>query len=310
MIWKFTLICFALMMMVAARADELTQADKEELRERLKAIQQGTKLMQDKRFKSAMDAFNSAMQSEDAALELYLKCVEQADFIDLQKKGQEFRDWKRDNENRLKSQPFRQALRHQLRWLSLTMRAAARPEEINKLGPEAQEIVRGIVTNAEKLEGQNALLSSPVLGSVFARCFKLTDLPLKQWPSSPMEVAAIYDQLVLPPLRSKAKVGELSAAWDLRIQTESAMAEYFSGGNRRENSEVALVKFRATTLPNLQWSKEIDLFRNGDQRGAAIRMLTHIEGNMNHSKAPNWIEEFQTLVNPEGAVKSPNATAP
>jgi len=282
-------------------ADPLTQADLEELRERLKAIQAGTQLMQDKRFKAAVDAFQSALKSEDAAMDLYLKCVEQADFIDLEKKGQEFRDWKRDNEAHLKSAEFRQALRHQLQWLSLTMRAAARPEDVQKLAPEAQEAVRAIVQNASKLEGQGAILSRSVLESVYARCYKLGDLPLKNWPTSPMQVTAIYDQLILPPLRKPSSIAALSEAWDLRMQTEAAMIEYFSGDRKRDSPAAAMAKFHSTTLPNLQWRKQIDLFQSGDQRAAALRMLTHINENMTHNNASTWIEEFQSLVNPEAA---------
>ena len=66
-------------------ADPLTQADREELRERLKAIQEGAEAHQEKRFASAVEDFRSALQNEDAAMALYLKCVEQADFIDQQK---------------------------------------------------------------------------------------------------------------------------------------------------------------------------------------------------------------------------------
>lgn len=292
------LVCL-LIAPAALRADPLTQADLEELRERLKAIQAGTKLMQDKRFKAAMDAFQSAMQSDDSAMDLYLKCVEQADFIDLEKKGQEFRDWKRDHEAHLKSAEFRQALRHQLRWLSLTMRAAARPEEVKKLAPEAQEALRSIVQNAAQLEGQGSVLSRSVLETVFARCYKLGDLPLESWPTSPLQVAAIYDQLILPPLRKPDAIAALGEAWDMRLQTEAAMVEFFSADRRGESKVAEIAKFRSTTLPNLQWQKQLDLFRNGDQRGAALRMLAHINDNMTHSNAPTWIEEFQTLVNPD-----------
>lgn len=84
-------------------ADPLTQADLEELRERLKAIQEGAQSFQEKRFESAADDFRAALQNEDAAMALYLKCVEKVDFIEQQKKGQDFRDWKRDNEGRLKN---------------------------------------------------------------------------------------------------------------------------------------------------------------------------------------------------------------
>jgi hypothetical protein len=293
-------------------ADPLTNADREELRERLKAIQEGALAHQDQRFKKAADDFRAALQSEDAALELYLKCVELADFTEQQKKGQDFRNWKRDNEERLKRPEFRQALRFQLNWLALTMRAAARPAEIHKLSPEAMEALRAIFANAKSLAGQGELLSRPVLNSVFARAYKIGDLELKSWPESPLQVAAIFEQIILPPLRRPDSIAALSSAWDARIQMELAKAEEFSGGGneanglqRRDPLSPAGEVFRKEQMPQLLWKKQVDLFRSGDQRGAALRMLAHINDYLTNSHAPEWIEEFQGLVSPEPKVASP-----
>jgi len=287
-------------------ADPLTQADREELRERLKAIQEGAQAHQEKRFASAADDFREALQNEDAAMALYLKCVEQADFIEQQKKGQDFRDWKRNNEDRLKNPAFRQALRFQLNWLVLSMRAAARPAEVAKLAPEAQEALRAIFANAKNLSGQRELLSRSVFESVFARTYKVSESKLKNWPSSPLQVAAIFDQIIMPPLRKPDSLPALSAAWDTRIQMEAARVEEFFGGDdepngltRRETVSPEMATFREEVLPQLHWRKQVDLFQCGDQRAAALRMLTHINDNLTTPNAPSWIEEFQQLVNPE-----------
>ena len=108
-----TLLIGLLSCITFASADPLSQADLEELRERLKAIKEGALEHLDTRYKSAVDDYRSALQSEDAALNLFVKCVEKADFTDQQKKSQEFRDWKRREEGRLKNPEFKQALRHQ-----------------------------------------------------------------------------------------------------------------------------------------------------------------------------------------------------
>jgi hypothetical protein len=289
-------------------ADPLTQADREELRERLKAIQEGAQAHQEKRFASAVEDFRAALQNEDAAMALYLKCVEQADFIEQQKRGQDFRDWKRDNEGRLKNPAFRQALRFQLNWLALSMRAAARPAEVAKLAPEAQDALRAIFANAKSLAGQRELLSRSVFDSVFARTYNISESKLKNWPSSPMQVGAIFDQVIMPPLRKPDSLPALSAAWDSRIQMEAARVEEFSGNNdepngltRRETVSPEMATFREEALPQLQWRKQVDLFQCGDQRAAALRMLSHINDNLTNPNAPTWIEEFQQLANPQAS---------
>jgi len=286
-------------------AEPLTQADLEELRERLKAIQEGATAHQDKRFKGAAEDFRSALQDENAALDLYLKCVELVDFTEQQKKGQDFRDWKRENEDRLKNPQFRQALRFQLNWLALTMRAAARPTEIHKLSPEALEALRAIFANAKNIAGQRELLNRPVLDSVYARAYKIGDLELKNWPTSPLQVSAIFEQIILPPLRKPDSITALAAAWDSRIQMELAKVAEFSGPQpeasglqRGEPQSPAELTFRKEQLPELLWKKQVDLFQCGDQRGAALRMLTHINDHITSSHASQWIEQFQQLVSP------------
>ncbi|MFY7817106.1 MAG: hypothetical protein ACOVRB_01950 [Akkermansiaceae bacterium] len=296
-------------------AESLTQADLEELRARLKAIQEGAIDHQEKRFKGAAEDFRAALQDENAALDLYLKCVELVDYTEQQKKGQDFRDWKRENEARLKNPEFRQALRYQLNWLSLTIRAAARPAEIHKLSPDALDALRAIFANAKNIAGQRELLNRPVLDSVYARAYQIGDLELKNWPTSPLQVSAIFDQIILPPLRQPDSIASLSSAWDSRIQMELAKVAEFSGPKpeasglqRSEPQSPAEIAFRKEQLPDLLWKKQVDLFQCGDQRAAALRMLTHINDHMTSSQASAWIEQFQQLVSPSARPAQQNGS--
>jgi hypothetical protein len=61
------------------------------------------------------------------------------------------------------------------------------------------------------------------------------------------------------------------------------------------------------TVPKLQWEMEVDLYNSGDERGAAVRMLAHIEKNIAHPSAREWGEQFKTLLKPKAA---PAPTAP
>jgi hypothetical protein len=40
----------------------------------------------------------------------------------------------------------------------------------------------------------------------------------------------------------------------------------------------------------------MDLFKHGDERGAALRMIDLINKNMAHKDAPKWIEELTSTL--------------
>ena len=302
---KLFIVFFAALSLLPLRADPLTRADIEELRERLKAIQEGANGFVDARFKSAVDAYRAALVSDDAAIELYEKCIEKINFTDQQKKGQDFRNWKHDNEDRLKSPAFRQSLRHQLNWLLLTLRAAARPEEVTSLGPQASEVINAIFIHIREIAPEAKLLEAPVTSSVFARAYELGPLKLENWPTSPMQVGEIHDAIIMPSLRNSGKIPELTAAWDTRIKMEGAKVEFLSGKivevsalSKSDNHSPEMVRFIEEIVPDLVWKKEMDLFKAGDQRASALRMVNHIKANLTHAKATEWISQFQEAIEP------------
>jgi hypothetical protein len=43
---------------------------------------------------------------------------------------------------------------------------------------------------------------------------------------------------------------------------------------------------------------ELDLFRNGDESGAAVRMLAHLEKYLAHPSARDWGKQFEALLKP------------
>jgi len=43
---------------------------------------------------------------------------------------------------------------------------------------------------------------------------------------------------------------------------------------------------------------EVDLFRNGDQSGAAARMMNHLEKYIAHPSAREWAKQFEVLLKP------------
>lgn len=303
-----------------AAAAPLSDADREALIERLDSLKKEAVERLDARFRAGASAYQSAVSSNDAALELYLKCVEKVDFIDQKKKESDFRDWKRKEDEKLSKASFKLALRHQLNWLSLTLQAASENPDREKLAQAAQASMDAVFRDIEQLKDQHAVLKTAVTGTVFAKAYEISNLKLEKWPLNPVDVNQIFDQVIMPQYRNPTGIDKLRECWMRRAQYEGLVVEHWSGnnpkGNKREDGRIGMAdnskspeteRFVSETLPKLQWDMEVDLFKAGDQAAAALRMLAHIERNLAHSSAKDWTDQFRAmLVAPAGgAAKAP-----
>ncbi len=309
---------------LAAGGESLSDSDRQLLLEKLQKLRDAVEGHASSRIGLAVGACRNAMVNNAAALEFYLKCVEKVEFTDQRRKPAEFRDWKRNQGKRLEDPSLGLALRHQLNWLVLTLEAADRPEKVPELAPRAAKALEAIFLDARKLAGQQHTLQQPVLGTPFARAYDVDGLTLGEWPEQPLALGAIFDKVLLPPLRTPSHLTELREAWMRRIRYEKIMREGWSvqedrsegngnGGDNGEGNGVkigtkdalrspAYERFVIEEVPNLVWQMEEDLFKAGDQRGAALRMLDQLEKYMNHRHAVEWAKSFVDLVSPKKAV--------
>lgn len=282
------------------QSETLSGVDREAILERLEKIQEEAISKVDARFRTAISAYKSAMDSDNAALEFYLKCEEMVNFEEMKKKSGDFREWRRQNADRLSDAKFKMALRQQLRWLVLTLEAASKEPNRDKLAVDAATILDSILSQADELSAHRGILEQAVTSSVFARAYGINSVKVENWPLSPVQIQPIYDQILLPPLRRPDRLNALKAAWAKRMIHESTVADFWSG--RRGEAKKSGIrspeydKFIAEALPKLQWSCEVDLFKAGDERAAAIRMLSHIESNITHPDARQWASDFAELL--------------
>jgi len=300
-------ICTALGI-TGARAESLSNVDREILLENLEKLRESADAKVDARFRVALAAYREAMTSNEAAMDLYLKCIEKLDFDDQQKKYADFREWKRKEAELLSDAGFRLALRYQLRWLILTLRASSEKAVLNDLAAEAQEIVDSVFLDADKFGANGQALEQPVTSSIFARAYEIGKIDKEDWPLSPVRLDQMYEQLIFPPLRTPNRVESLRAAWIKRIHQEGIKVEKWSGnGKGRKNGQTNgdkapdYERFAAETIPELQWQMEVDLFRHGDEGGAAKRMFAHIERHLNHRSSREWGDQLKTLLKPKAA---------
>ena len=324
---RFCLLAAIIAAPLAAHADPLSQADKQALIEKLDTLRDNVKQKALSRMSTAITAYRAGMASDEAALELYLKCVEKTDFEDQGRSSQDFREWKRRQGDRLDNAGFKAALRHQLRWLLLTLEAAEKPEKIADLAPRASEALTGIFESPAQFDGNADTLRNPVTGSIFARTYGLSLLKPEKWPLSPMDIAPVFDQVLLPPLRAKQNFDGMREQWQRRIRYEGVARTSFNGGGggnggggegrrgggnggggergKHEESSADMEKFMTETQPEMVWAMELDLFRSGDQKRSALKMLDHIESHVTHPKARDWGQQFRALIEPPKTVEEP-----
>lgn len=284
----------------------LSDADRETLLEQLEKIRESADSKVDARFRLAVTAYRAAMASDEAAMELYLNCLEKMNFEQQQKKASEFREWKRKEAEKLSEPGLRLALRYQLRWLLLTIQAASEKADRGKLAGEAKEVIESMFIDLTQLKGQEAILGKPVTSSVFATVYQIDSIKVDHWALSPVQLDQVYETIILPPLRIPSRVSELRAAWIKRIQQEGIMAEHWTP-EVRKSKKIGMAsalqapeheKFLMETQPKLQWEMEVDLFQNGDEADSSVRMLAHLEKYINHDSARQWGEEFKALLQP------------
>lgn len=288
-------------------ADVLSDSDRETLLETLDKLRDTAESRADARFQLALAAYRSAMATDTAVFELYLNCVEKVDFQEQSKKAGDFREWKRTEAEKHADPALRLALRHQLRWLVLTLRATSENADKPKLAVEAQQAVDAVFADFKQLKTQQDLLNQAVTETVFARAYETDGIKIENWPLSPIQLEQIYEKILLPPHRTPDHLNELRNTWIKRIQQESIKADTPAGNDRgdaqgqNDTQSPEQLKFAMETLPRLQWDMEVDLFLHGDQSAAAMRMLKHLEKYINHESAREWSDEFKKLLTPAPA---------
>ncbi|MEP4077726.1 hypothetical protein [Haloferula sp.] len=291
-------------------AEPLSPADSQALLAELDALRNTARTNAVGRLEGAGAAFTTGMASDKAALELYLNSVEKVDFIDRDRKSSAFREWKNRNKN-LDNKTFGIALRQQLRWTVLTIQASTDRENMQALAGQMMEILDSIYSMPEELRDHTDTLSESVSRTVFARAYELNGYKLEDWPMSPLsrsdgknpkvKVDEPFKLIIFPALEEKRDFVGLRAAWKKRIDFEEIALGFWSPGSKDvENGQSPeRDRFLSEALPELEWEREEHLFKAGDEKTAAVKMLQHVRDNISHPKARDWESRFRALVTPK-----------
>lgn len=286
-----------------ADAESMSESQRQKLNKTLDTLINKCKATLSNRQATAYKAYKSARGSSSAAFELYLDCVEKVNFTDVGKKSSDFRNWKRVQKEQHSEPSFRLALRHQLNWLVLTLEAARSEGDYATMTSKVRGALNEIFSEAKQLDHNHHILKQNVLSSVFAKAYGFGSYQVKEWPTSPLNISQVYERVVFKPLREEKKASSLQLAWKERIAYQEKMIELWSPmpksksiGMKKTLKPPAYNKFILNERPKLIWQMEMDVFKAGDEYGAASRMITHLSNNINHNDAPKWAKELSGLI--------------
>jgi hypothetical protein len=240
---------------------------------------------------SAVHAFEAASSSDKAAYEFYVQCHKTLNFDAKDSSFSEFRAWREKNEDKINNKENLAAIRFQLQYLVLTMKAAEGVKR-ETLIPELENFVTDIVADTENLGGMGMrTLRSSVKSTIFAEAYKLNkSLEVDNWSFEPGNFGEVYDQSVFPFFRKEAPEA-LSAAWDRRINLEKQSVII-----RYEDNDYELEKFETERLPELYWAKATDIYINVSPKQGSQAMLAMLKGNPGHTSLKKWLEQFRDLL--------------
>lgn len=307
-------------------AVDLTPAEMESLRTRLKVIKESLNTHLSSRNKTAGQTFLNASNDPRAAVELYLNCTKMVDYDRTGRPDADFRAWEDSQKARISEPKFVESLQQQLKYLALSCQVAETKDRTEVFAP-----LMAFVDSLSYLEEMpTANLTQSVANSVFAKAYYLEDLLGKSedWESVPINISGIYNRTILPYLR-KEKPDALMNAWDKRIEQQTRLVmmleekkqEELRGLDRDEERRArntqsgqggvlkdhSKEEFTARTLPQLQWGKLKDMFLYVDQMNAAKAMVSFIEANLTHEFGQAFYAEFEALI--ESAQSSASAAA-
>lgn len=141
-------------------------------------------------------------------------------------------------------------------------------------------------------------MRQPVMGTLFAEAYSLGSYvePPAQWPRSPTDFRAAYENVILPWYRANKKT-DLPAVWDEYLKAETSLQEIAM-------QPAELLKWSATEYKSLYWSKWLDLLNNGVTATTATQELVKtIRENPAHPALKTWITDLAKIAGGIGGLK-------
>ena len=280
-------------------------------KEILKEVEQLEARQRDARLESINQTFKTlqnALKSGPAASRLYEEAVEATEFNGRQYKSQAFSDWKKKNEDLLRSHEMETALQLHLRYLVLSLQRANAQNDIDSVNPSLSYINDLSKTLLDQAKGirfppeAKALLEQPLSGSIFTKWMLLEpSLPNEnEWELNPSNINGIFEKNIRQPLR-RENSPFLVGTWDLQIKIQ---ADRITRGRLDYEAD----KFETVTKPSMIFSRANDMILVGLKNQGCREILQLLRSHPEHPDFPQWAEKIRQVLPLPPATESASPT--
>jgi len=317
-----------------AEQQDLSPADAVKILGEITAIEQRQKQSELASINEQIAKIESASRSGGAAIAFYQDAIRATKYSGKSGGGYDYADWLKKQDKVLHDRGMQTCVQLHLKYLALTLRAAAGVQrkdlqqpvndyikdlmEVEKLlyrkddnkKEDSKKATPNTPANAAAFAGWldlspqiGELLNKPVNTAVFSEWLGLGPLlgRPKNWEMAPGNLTGILDKNLRPFLREQ-KSRELIVSWDFQISHDEA-------ASRASNLNHEADKFDSITKPGLRWSRAEDLIVL-DQSGQGLQeMIVLIRTYPQHPDFAKWLARVRDIVTPKAA-EAKSATTP
>lgn len=286
----------------------MTEDQKVQVMELLKTLQNANMSRKMKVIAEGISALTPAASNESEAMALFERCYKKKEFDDNEnKKDKDWREWKTKNKEKLNSAANKRALRYQVRWALVTLKAAMEPEETYdpaKYAPQAIAILSEVMRDTKVLEEASGPYNGSVINGSIGQVYELGGCKQQGWPDNIMDPFRVIEALILAPSRDKGDVSSMRKGWTNLIamqkikmdaEEKAAAAQGDNNGPGGNNGRRGGQGFRRNienNIENLYWLCELDCYRAGDEMTSTANMVRIIKGTTDTGRQEMLINQL------------------
>lgn len=276
----------------------------------------------------ALKALAPASASPNEAVSLWSGSVRALEFDKQNKRGSDFDDWRKKNDDKLHDAGFAAAMRLQCRYLKLCLEADT-PEKAGRAGAAIIALMEESIKAMPQCAQYASVLREDVFSSPIAKRFGVEKQCPEGWARAPLSIDANFGRFVKAALAKNP--ADVPALWESRMKLERAQAEATDQigrvQRRHRNSEAmgrrinaqkdeqdtkAVDTFERDKLPGLLWSMGEDFYKAGLRRRGIETLFGVLRKYPKHASYSGWVDRITAMAESiESEKKAPDtATAP
>lgn len=240
---------------------------------------------------------SEAIASRQAAIDLYFEAVRATRFAGDDREQTQFREWRKKNEDQIKSPDHVAALHAHMTYLGMAIQCAGMMDRRPAL-PSLTGYVRS--THQLSPAARNSdLLKRKLSESVLVKYYRIQEAVsrIPDWEEIPGHLDGIERKTIFPMLR-RERSPELIRLWDEKILRETEEAS-------RSGLTYDQEQFRSVRWLSLQWDRAKDLVAIGQTDAGLAEMFRLVKANASHPDAGAWIAELERLLAPKPPTAPP-----